>query len=242
MAMGYLFAWAVAKGMKQRVVVWAALTAAILPDYDILFSWAGLSHHTYTHSLVLWAPVMVALVLWKRGSLPYVVAVLQHIVLGDTLVGRVPLFLPLSKVQLGLNLGMPSMADILLEVGFSVLALLVLWRSGDLRRVFGGGSETVLMAVPLLSVALMGLLWRGTARLEGGGFGLSRLRLWGLPLIDVVYIGLAATAVIAMLFVLLGLLRRPAPFERAGRQEPREPVSLLEAPEASTQVVTQTCL
>jgi hypothetical protein len=219
MAMGYLFAWVVAKERKQRLVIWAALTAAIFPDYDILFRPLGLMHHTYTHSLVLWAPVMIALVYWKRGSLPYVVAVLQHIVLGDTLVGRVPLFLPLSKVQIGLNLGMPSMADILLEVRFSVLALLVLWRSGDLRRVFGGGSETVLMAVLLLSVALMGLLWRGTARLEGGGFGLSRLRLWGLPLIDVVYIGLTATVVVAMLFVLLALLRRPLP----GSEGPKGP-------------------
>jgi hypothetical protein len=74
---------------------------------------------------------MVVLVYWKRGSLPYVVAVLQHLVVGDFLVGRVPLFLPLSNVRVGLNLGLPSVADAILESGSVVVAILVMWRSGD---------------------------------------------------------------------------------------------------------------
>jgi len=209
LAMGYLFAWAVAKGMKRRVVVWAALTAGILPDYDILFSWAGLAHHTYTHSLVVMGPILLVVVLWKRGALPYAVAVLQHILIGDTLVGRVPLLLPLSRHQFGLNLGMPSVPDISLELGFAFLALLVMWLSGDLRRVFAGGKETVLMAVPIVSVALMALLWRVTAMLEEGGSGFSRLRLFGIPVVQAIYVGVGVLVAMAAFFVLLGLFRHP---------------------------------
>jgi hypothetical protein len=198
MALGYLFAWLVARGRGQRLVVWAALTAGILPDYDILFSSLGLWHHTYTHSFVLWAPVMVALVYWRRGFLPYVAAVLQHIVVGDFLVGRVPILFPLSKVSIGLNLGMPSWADAILESGSLLLALLVMWRSGDLKRLLKGGRESLLMAVPLLSMVAMALLWRGTPELEG------KVASW-VP-VDIMMIG--GLILVLVLGTLLVLLRR----------------------------------
>jgi hypothetical protein len=209
MALGYLFAWVVAKGRKQKLVLWAAFTAGIVPDYDILFSPLGLVHHTYTHSLVLWAPVMVALVYWRRGSLPYVVAILQHMVVGDFLVGKVPFFLPLSNVSLGLNLGMPSAADAVLEFGFLVLMMIVMWRSGDLKGLLGGGRGSLLMVVPLLSI--VGLTWLAAGTPELGAlvaYGFSRLAL------STVSIGQIILASLMAILVLVGLLvqfaRRPA--------------------------------
>jgi len=208
MAMGYLFAWLVAKRRGQRLVIWAALTAGILPDYDMLFSALGLAHHTYTHSLVLWAPVMVALVYWRRGSLPYVVAVLQHILVGDLLVGRVPLFLPLSRVSVGLNLGMPSAADAILESGSLLLAILVMWRSGDLKRLLHEGRDTLLLGIPLVSMVALALLWRGTPELEGQvAYGFARLAESLVSLGSIVLEGLILVLVLG---ALLAILRRPS--------------------------------
>jgi hypothetical protein len=207
MAMSYLFSWLVAKGRRQKLVLWAALTAGIVPDYDILFSPLGLVHHTYTHSLVLWAPVMFALVYWRRDSLPYVVGILQHTAVGDFLVGRVPFFLPLSDVSVGLNLGMPSAADAILEFGSLILMILVMWRSGDLKRLLRGGRENLLMAVPLLS--LVGLTWLAAGTPELGGlvaYGFSRLTLSVVSLGCIVLGGLM---LVSMLGGLPGLFHGP---------------------------------
>ena len=62
-AIGYLVAWGFARWRKEKLSLWLAFTIGIVPDYDILFHGLGLLHHTYTHSLLLWAPVAIALVL-----------------------------------------------------------------------------------------------------------------------------------------------------------------------------------
>ena len=82
-ALGYLSAWAVARTLRKRLVLWAVLFAGIVPDFDLLLRGFGLGHATYTHSLIVWAPVALLLVIWRRDSIPYVAALLQHIVVRD---------------------------------------------------------------------------------------------------------------------------------------------------------------
>lgn len=85
MALGYIFASAVARWRHQRLILWLALVAGVLPDFDIFFSGVGLLHHTYTHSLLLLLPLAAVVVWWKRDSLPYVVGTLQHVSSGGLL-------------------------------------------------------------------------------------------------------------------------------------------------------------
>jgi hypothetical protein len=177
-AIGYLVAWTIARWRREKLVLWLAFTAGIVPDYDILFRGLGLVHHTYTHSLLLWAPVVIALVWWRRKTLPYVAAILSHLLIADFLVGSVPLLLPLSDVSFGLRLGMPSAADALLESSSLFLMLLVMWRSSDLRRALSGEKVNFLMVVPLVSMT--SLTWLAAATPELGGlvaYGFSRLTL-----------------------------------------------------------------
>ena len=177
-AIGYLVAWAVARWRKEKLVLWLAFTVGVVPDFDILFQSLGLFHHTYTHSLLLWVPVVIALVWWRRETLPYVAGILSHLLIGDFLVSTIPLLLPLSNVSIGLRLGMPSAADALLEPFFLFLMLLVMWRSGDLRRTLSGERVNFLMVVPLVSLA--SLTWLAAGKPELGGlvtYGFSRLAL-----------------------------------------------------------------
>jgi hypothetical protein len=177
-AIGYLVAWAVAEWRKEKLVLWLAFTAGIVPDYDILFRGLGLVHHTYTHSLVLWAPVVIALVCWRRKTLPYVAAILSHLLIADFLVGTVPLLLPLSSASFGLSLGMPSAADTILESSSLLLMLLVMWLNKDLSRALNGQRVNLLMVVPLVSMASLTWLAAGTPELAGlSAYAFSRLAL-----------------------------------------------------------------
>ena len=177
-AIGYLVAWAFARWRKQKLSLWLALTVGIVPDFDILFQGLGLEHHTYTHSLLLWAPIAIALVLWNRKSVPYVAGILSHLLIGAVLVSSIPFLLPLSSISIGLRLGMPSFADAILESGAFMLMFLLMWRNGDLRRMFGGEKKNLLMLVPLVSMTLLTWLAARTPELEQlVSYGFSRLEI-----------------------------------------------------------------
>jgi hypothetical protein len=197
MALGYVFASAVARWRHQRLVIWLALVAGILPDVDIFFAGLGLVHHTYTHSLLLLLPIAGVLVWWRRDSLPYVAGVLQHMLVGDFLANSVPLLLPLAAVRVGLELGMPSAADSLIESGSLALMLVVMWRSGDLRRLFDGGRSNLLMLIPLLTMS--SLTWLAAGEPELGGlisYGFSRLALEAVSAGQIALAALMAVSVV----------------------------------------------
>ena len=177
-AIGYLVAWAFARWRKQKLSLWLAFTVGIVPDFDILFQGLGLEHHTYTHSLLLWAPVAIALLLWNRKSVPYVAGILSHLLIGDILVSSIPFLLPLSSISIGLRLGMPSFADAILESGAFLLMLLLMWRNGDLRRMLSGEKKNLLMLVPLVSMTSLTWLAARTPELEQlVSYGFSRLEI-----------------------------------------------------------------
>ena len=201
-AMGYLFAWFVARTMRQKLVLWAALTAGIVPDLDLLFGGVGLDHATYLHSLVVWVPLALLFGYWKKESLPYIAAILQHIVIGDLLIG-LPLLLPLSDVHLGLGLEMSSMPDALIEFSSLLVMAFVMLRSGDLGRLMAGGREGLLVAVPLVS--MIGLTWyaengpalsviQGTQRLVDYGSSTEALTI--ITIGHILLAGLMAAAVL----------------------------------------------
>lgn len=200
-AIGYLVAWAFARWRKQKLSLGLAFTVGIVPDYDILFEGVGLAHHTYTHSLLLWAPIVVALVLWKRKTIPYVAGILSHLLIGDFLVSSIPILLPLSNVTVGLNLGMPSAADALLEPASLILMITLLLLNGDFRRALNGERSNFLMAIPLASMSA--LTWLAAGQPELGGlvtYGFSRLALQTISIGEILlaafFVGsIAATSV-----------------------------------------------
>src|SRR3989442_14109587 len=107
----YLF-WKVT-GQKLRINLpaYLALLSGILPDFDIYFQ-LYLVHHTYTHSLVVIIPVVLALTyFFGRMGFLFSVGILSHL-LGDYLVGSIPISYPLyPNSDVGLNVGIPSFAD-----------------------------------------------------------------------------------------------------------------------------------
>jgi hypothetical protein len=120
----------------------------------------------------------IALIWWDRKTLPYVAAILSHLLIGDFIVSSVPLLLPISNVSFGLRLGMPSAADALLEFSFFFLMLLVMLLNGDFQRALNGERKNFLMLVPLVSMALLTWLAAGKPELgELAAYGFSRLAL-----------------------------------------------------------------
>ena len=155
MSWAVVFATLFAKGTnaKEKLFFPAIIILGVLPDVDLFLYRYGIEHHTFFHSIVFWIVLFLpALLIFRFKALPYLVAVLQHFVFGDFFVGKVMLFWPFSFDQYGFDNGMLSNFDIVLEVGGLVLAFLVLYYAGDLKRLVSVKFENFFMGIPLLAL------------------------------------------------------------------------------------------
>ena len=75
--------------------------------------------------------------------------------LDDALVGTVPILLPLSATQVGINLGVPSAADTLLEGGAFIVAALMAYGNGDMAKLLSVRADSFWSIIPLAALSSM---------------------------------------------------------------------------------------
>ena len=138
---------------KTRTRTWVALTVGMIPDVDLLFTPWGMVHHTYTHSILFWLP-LAPLMLISIPFIPIYFGIVQHM-FDDALVGTVPILLPLSAMQVGINLGVPSAADTLLEGGAFIAAALIAYRNGDVAKLMSVRADSFWSIIPLAALSSM---------------------------------------------------------------------------------------
>ncbi|MGD0978813.1 MAG: metal-dependent hydrolase [Candidatus Bathyarchaeia archaeon] len=153
MAWGY--DWAAMSSGKGggKLFVPAVLMLGVLPDIDLFFSRLGVVHHTFTHSLFFWLVIFAPfLVVYRRRSIPYLAAVVQHFAFGDLLVGKVMILWPFSSSYFGLNFAMASVLDVALETAGLLLAAGIVYYNGDLRRLLSVDARNIPMVLPFLAL------------------------------------------------------------------------------------------
>ena len=156
MMYGYLTVRAIDRVCKTKTRTWIALTVGMIPDLDLFFTQYGLEHHTYTHSILLWLP-LAPLMLVSTPFIPVYFGIVQHM-LDDAIVGTVPIFLPLSMMQIGIRLGVPSTGDTLLEGGAVVVVALIAYWNGDMTKLLSVRPESFWTIIPLATLSSMTLI------------------------------------------------------------------------------------
>jgi hypothetical protein len=158
MAWAYVWAvaiWALISSNKhgRGLFVPAVLMLGILPDIDLFLGNSEMIHRTFTHSLTFWLVIFVPLLLvYRRKSIPYFVAVVQHFAFGDFIFGKVMILWPFSLSYFGFDIAMPSLPDVVLETFGLLLAAGIILFNGDLRRLLSVDNRNKLMLLPLLSL------------------------------------------------------------------------------------------
>jgi len=153
MAWAYIWAMMLAGKLRGKLFIHTVLMFGVVPDVDILLQGFGVVHHTFTHSLFFWL-VMFApfFAVFGRKLIPYFVAVAQHFVFEDFLVGKVMMFWPFSLSYFGFHITMPSILDVALEIAGLLLAAAVAYFSGDLKRLLSLDTQNSLMFLPFLAL------------------------------------------------------------------------------------------
>ncbi len=114
-------------GVRSSINPYFAMLLGMVPDTDILLYELGIRHRSITHSILFWAMLFIPFfIIYRRRSLPYFTAVIQHIMLGDIVVASTRVLWPLDY-ELGFRLSLTSSTSITLEfIGLAIMALLIL--------------------------------------------------------------------------------------------------------------------
>jgi len=192
----YLFSKATGRELNVNLPAYLALLSGILPDFDIYFQ-PYLVHHTYTHSLIVVVPVVIVLTyFFGRLGFAFSIGILSHL-LGDFLVGTIPLLYPLlPNSDVGLNLGIPSLADTVLEVGAFALVLVYAYRNGNYKLIVKPSRESLLLGIPLFALVTLTLLFAGDRSIPLAEFAFSRRALTVITLGHILLSGILALGVL----------------------------------------------
>ena len=172
----YLISKATGQKLHVNLPLYLALLSGVAPDFDIYFQ-PYLQHHTYTHSLLVLGPASILLTYkYKRLGAAFSTGLLSHL-LTDSLVGDIPPFYPVSDYTIGLNLGIPSLADTILETGALLLVVVYVFRNSDFQQFTKPCKDSLPMAITLASIVTLTLLFAGDNNIPLATFAFSRRAL-----------------------------------------------------------------
>lgn len=157
-ALGYLTGKLTAKSLGVNVNLPLLFLASVFPDVDIFIP--GLVHRGPLHSVVLFALLFLPVfVLFRKRAAPYFVAVIQHIILGDYIIGgNLQLLWPLTTNTYGFHIDITSLANIILEWSLFIISMMFMIKTRDIFSLFKAHPSNMILAIPVLTVLLPSLI------------------------------------------------------------------------------------
>jgi len=157
MALGYLSGRAASKILKLNVNIPLLFLVSVLPDIDLLIP--GLEHRGPLHSVIVFCLLFLPIfILFKKKAISYFVALIQHSLIGDYLIGNTQLLWPITTSWYGSGMEITSLNNILIEWALFLISTTMLFRTKDAWSLFQQQSSNMILAVPVLTVLLPTLL------------------------------------------------------------------------------------
>jgi len=158
LALGYITGKASSRILKTDIDVPLVFALSILPDIDLLIP--RLPHRGPTHSIIATILIFLPiLAIYRRRSIPYLLATLQHSLLGDFLTGGAQLMWPISPDWYGIDIALRSSTNITMEVTAFAASLTLMIVTGDLKGLLKPQRSNLLLTIPLaaFTVQLTGI-------------------------------------------------------------------------------------
>jgi hypothetical protein len=157
-ALGYLTGKLTAESLDVNVNLPLLFLASVFPDIDILIP--GLVHRGPLHSVVFFCLLFLPIfAIYKKRAVPYFVALIQHIIIGDYLIGGdLQLLWPLTLNTYGLYIEMGSLIHVALEWGLFIISMAFMIKMKDVFFIFKPHPSNMIFAIPVITVLLPTLI------------------------------------------------------------------------------------
>ena len=154
LALGYLSGKAASKILKVELNLPLTFLVSVLPDIDLLIP--GLQHRGPLHSVILFCLIFLPIfAIYKKRAAPYFIAVIQHIIIGDYLIGGdLQLIWPLTTNTYGFHICMTSLINVALEWSLFLISMTIMIKTKDIFLLFKHHSSNMILAIPILTVLL----------------------------------------------------------------------------------------
>jgi len=128
-------------------------TLSIISDVDLLIPF--IEHRGPTHSVLAITLIFLPLLtLYGKKAIPYLLAIIQHPILGDFFSGgKIQLFWPLTTDYYGIKVGIKNPINIVVELVSFTIAILVMFGSKDYTKLLSSRNSLILM-IPLFTLIL----------------------------------------------------------------------------------------
>jgi hypothetical protein len=157
LALGYLSGKTASKFLNVNANIPLLFLMSVLPDVDLLIP--GLQHRGPLHSAVVFCLLFLpAFILFKKRAVPYFVALIQHILIGDYLTGDTQLLWPITTSWYGLGMEITGLTNILIEWTLFLTSTAILFKTKDAWLLFQQHPSNMILAIPVLTVLLPTLL------------------------------------------------------------------------------------
>jgi len=157
LALGYLSGKTASKILNVNVNIPLLFLVSVLPDVDLLIP--GLEHRGPLHSVILFSLLFLPIfILFKKRAVPYFVALIQHVLIGDYLTGTTQTLWPITTNWYGLGMEITSLTNILIEWALFLTSTAILFKTKDAWLLFQQHPSNMILAVPVLTVLLPTLL------------------------------------------------------------------------------------
>lgn len=153
-ALGYILSKTSAKALKTNLNIPIILMLSIIPDIDLLIPF--LEHRGLTHSIIIASIVFIPIfAIYYKKATPYFIALIQHSLIGDYLVGgKTQLLFPLTAQYYGTGLSIQSQTSIVLEWSAFLVSMLVMVAVKDIKIFFQPHNSNLILAIPTFTVLL----------------------------------------------------------------------------------------
>jgi hypothetical protein len=153
-ALGYLTGKLASKSLDVNVNLPLLFLASVFPDIDILIP--GLVHRGPLHSVILFCLLFLPIfAIYKKRAVPYFVALIQHIIIGDYIIGGdLQLLWPLTSSLYGFHIDITSLTNIVLEWSLFIISMTFMIKTKDIVFLFKPHPSNMILAIPVLTVLL----------------------------------------------------------------------------------------
>ena len=153
LALGYLSGKAASKILNVNVNIPLLFLASVLPDIDLLIP--GLEHRGPLHSVIVFCLLFFPIfIFFGKRAIPYFVAPVQHILIGDYLTGGTQLLWPITTNWYGLGIGVTSLTNIFVEWFLFLTCITIMFKTKDVLLLFQQHPSNMILSIPVLTVLL----------------------------------------------------------------------------------------
>ncbi|MEM1951289.1 MAG: metal-dependent hydrolase [Candidatus Nitrosocaldus sp.] len=150
----YVIARSLSSVLNIRINPYLVMLLGMVPDVDILLQ-EYIRHRSITHSIIFWSIAFIPFfIVYRKRSIPYFTAVVQHIMLGDVIVASTNILWPL-RYDVGMGYSLLSPFNIIMEsIGMGIAVLLILRYDRIIIARNVNNTQGLIVIIPLLGSML----------------------------------------------------------------------------------------